>query len=88
MITITVVLPDRRKGQIQVEPSAYISEIKKAIVNDLNLGRPENFILAVATQSESTPIGNLKLRNGDLVFIIDVQMAKGSPAKIDPNAFQ
>ena len=90
MIRVTVVLPDGRKGQVEVDPSASLDEVKRAIVSDLRLGKPDNFMLAVAgvPESDDRAIGNIKLKDGDFVFILDLRLARGAPVKIDPNAFE
>lgn len=88
MVKVTVILPDSRKGQVEIDPSAPIEEVKKTIVQDLKLGKPENFILTIAAQSEDTAIGNMKLREGDLVFILDLKVARGAPVKLDPKNFK
>ena len=90
MIRVTVILPDKRRGQIEVEPSASLDEVKKAIVTDLKLGKPDNFVLAIAGTSDpdDRAIGNIKLKDGDLVFIVDLQLVRGAPVKMDPKDFK
>jgi hypothetical protein len=90
MIRVTVILPDGRKGQVEVDPHASREEVKRTIVSDLKLGKPENFLLAVAgaPESEDTTIGNIQLKDGDLVFILNLQAARGVPVKLDPKSFK
>lgn len=87
MINVTVVLPDRRKGQVQVDPLASIEEVKRTIVTDLQLGKPENFILAFAP-TQDISIGMAQLQDGDIVFVMESQAARGNPAMLDPKSFK
>ena len=90
MVRVTVILPDGRKGQVEVDPYASRSEVKRTIVNDLKLGKPENFLLAVAgtPESEDTAIGNIELRDGDIIFVLGLQSARGVPVKLNPDDFK
>jgi len=88
MVKVTVVLPDERKGQVEVDPSASIDAIKRTIVNDLKLGKPENFLLSIASLEEETPIGSLRLKDGDVIIVISLQAVRGAPVKgLDPSQF-
>jgi hypothetical protein len=86
-IKASVILPDKRKGEVEIDAAASIGEVKRAIVNDLNLGKPENFILAVSVDEEIS-IGNIKLKDGSRIFILESQLARGAVVKfVDPQGF-
>lgn len=87
MLRVTVVLPDDRKGDIEVEPEALISEVKSAIVNDLDLGEPNEYILAIADKEEAASVGNMKLQDGDFLILIKSSRTKPPVAKIDKSSF-
>jgi hypothetical protein len=73
---VTVVLPDKRQGDIQIDPTASIDEIKRVIVTDLGLGRVEDFVLAISTSDESTAVGDIKLREKGLIWLIDLKSSR------------
>lgn len=47
-------------------------------------------MLAVVGVSESDdrPIGKIGLKDGDFVFLLDLQDVRGNPVKIDPSDFK
>lgn len=88
MINVTVILPNKKRGKVQVDPSASIEEVKNTIVKDLNLGKPENYLLSIVHASEDRPIGGAKLQDGDIVYVLDARDIKGASVVFDPKSFQ
>jgi Ubiquitin-2 like Rad60 SUMO-like len=69
---VTVILPNKKKGVIQVDPSTPIQTLKKALLEEQGIRNPENYYLAVATSRENVQIGNIGLSDDDIIYIFDL----------------
>lgn len=78
-IRVTVILHDKRKGEIEIDPGATLKEIKSTIVADLELGEPKDYILAVADKEQESISGNVVLQDGDFMFLIQIADTKQRP---------
>lgn len=89
MVNVTLVLPDGRRGPLEVDPTASIEEVKKTIVSDLGLGDPKNFRLAFSYQTEDQLTGESYLHEDDVIFLMEsIEARKERPAKLDPDVFK
>ena len=90
MIRVTVILHDKRKGEIEVDPHASLKDVRKAIVTDLDLeGVPEDYLLAVADKAQVASCGNVQLTDGDFMFLIQASDTKPAPVqKINKESFK
>lgn len=69
---VTVILPNKKRGVIQVDPSTPIHTLKKALLDSENIQNPENYYLAVATKRANATLGNIGLSDGDIIYIFDL----------------
>ena len=69
---VTVILPNKQKGVIQVDPTATIQSVKSALLVSVGIQNPENYYLSVATKRENVALGNIGLSDGDIIYIFEL----------------
>lgn len=87
MLKVTVMLPDGRKGEIAVHPTATINEVRKVIVDGLKLGNSEDFLLAIVDKDQSSSVSNIELREGDLLILIAAEETKQVKVALNEDSF-
>ena len=81
MIRVTVILPDKRKGEIEIDPNARLIDVKNALVNDLSslTNASEEYILAVIDRDQKSSIGKIEIQEGDSLMLLDISETKSRP---------
>ena len=88
MIRVTVILPNKKKGEIDIDPQARLIDIKNALVDDLGLGNHNDFILAVIDKEQTSMAGKIELQDGDSLMLVSISVTNPRPiSKADINNF-
>jgi len=69
---VTVILPNKKKGVIQVDPTTPVHVLKKALLEAQSITNPENYCLAVIPHRENVAVGNIVLADNDIIYIFEL----------------
>lgn len=78
MIEITLILPGGRRGRGRIDLDASFEVMKSDIVNAYGLGNPDDYEIAISTQSKKQSAKRYALTSDDIIYLIRVRDLRGS----------
>lgn len=86
MITVTLVLPNGKSGNIKINENFTISDIKNSIIEDLkNVLKHTDatkYVLALSAKDDKISISEMRIQNGEFIYLIDTLNSSGNVIEI------